>query len=104
MRLDWKDILTGWRNDLFPPKELKELIRKTQEERLNVCLNCPFNSTKGKINNFSYCTDCKCPLKKKAACLHCQCPKEYWLAVAEPEESKQIQETIKNQDDEPSNT
>lgn len=99
--LKWKDILSGWRNDLFPPKELKALIRSTQEERLAICTNCPFNSTHGRITSYSRCMDCGCPLKKKTACLHCECPQLKWLAVATEEEEKKINNQL-NKENEPS--
>jgi hypothetical protein len=90
MKIVWKDILEGWKYDLFPPKHLEELIRQTQDERLAICLNCPFNSTEGKINSISYCKDCKCPLKKKTACLHCECPQKKWLAQLTEAESNEL--------------
>ena len=102
--MEWKQILEGWRNHLFPPSELKKLIRQTQEDRLNICLNCPFNSTKGRINMFSKCNDCGCPLKQKTACLHCKCPQDKWLPIAEKEQSEAINEYIKTKDNEPNNT
>lgn len=90
MGLNWKHILEGWRNNLFPPKELRELIRKTQEERLEICKTCPYNSTPDKINMFSTCKECGCPLKAKTACLHCQCPLNKWLLQLTKEESEEI--------------
>jgi len=44
-----KKILEGWKNDIFPATEMKELIRETQAQRLAVCLNCPFNSSETRV-------------------------------------------------------
>lgn len=98
MRIVWKEILEGWRNDLFPPEEIKDKIRQTQEQRLNICKRCPFNSTPNKINNISYCKDCGCPLKKKSACLHCECPQQKWFAELTEEEVKTLK-TKNNQNE-----
>lgn len=88
--MEWNKILEGWRNNLFPPKELKELIKTTKEERLEICKNCPFNSTHGKITGFSKCKSCGCPLQSKSACLSCQCPEDKWGAVTTKEEHQEI--------------
>jgi hypothetical protein len=88
------EILEGWRNDLFPPEQLKEIIIKTQEERLSICKDCTHNSTNGKITAFSYCKDCGCPLKKKTACLSCNCPISKWDAIVTKEEDENIKKTI----------
>jgi len=90
MRIVWKEILEGWRNDLFPPEEIKEKIRLTQEQRLEICKSCPLNSTPNKIRTISYCKDCGCPLKKKSACLHCECPQKKWLAELTEDEVKTL--------------
>jgi len=98
--MNFKQILEGWKNDLFPAKDLKELIRSTQAERQSICKGCPMNSTPGEINLLSYCKDCGCPLKKKTACLSCSCPLEKWMFVITPEEDKDLQKTIKYKSDE----
>ena len=90
MRLVWKEILEGWRNDLFPSDKLRDIIRTTQEERLAICKDCPFNSSRGKINILSHCTDCGCPLQKKSACLSCECPKKKWIAVISKKDDQDI--------------
>lgn len=94
MKIVWKDVYEGNRNRFFPPEHLKGLIKETQKERLSICKNCPFNNTQGKINNFSTCTACGCPLKSKTACLHCECPKGYWLKQLTKEESNEIEEQL----------
>lgn len=104
MKLVWKDIISGWKNDLFPAKELEKLIRQTQEERQTICKGCPFNSTPDKMNILSTCKDCGCPLKKKTACLHCTCPQGKWLPVTKQEETEAINEYIKTKENESNNT
>lgn len=101
MKLNIKQIIEGWKNDIFPEKEMREIIRQTQEERLAICLTCPFNSSEERITNFSYCKNCGCPLKKKSACLSCECPEKKWLAVATKEENDNINIQL-NQENEPS--
>lgn len=97
--MKWSEILEGWRNDLFPPAQLKELIEQTQKERLAICLNCPYNSTEGKIMWRSTCKKCGCPLKKKTACLKCQCPIEKWMAEMDVDAEQKILKTINNEPD-----
>lgn len=100
MKLNFKQIFEGWKNDLFPSEHLKDLIRETQNTRGEICKNCPHNSTPGEINSFSRCKDCGCPLKKKTACLSCSCPLQKWMFVLTPEEDKQIDDKIKYKNDE----
>lgn len=90
MKIVWRDVLNGWRNNLFPPEHLKELIKETQDHRLDICRDCPSNSSSGVVNTFSYCTDCGCPLKSKSACLHCECPQLKWLKQLTKEEEEEI--------------
>lgn len=91
MKLNFKEILEGWKNDLFPAENLKQIIRDTQEERLAICKTCPFNSTPNTITAFTRCKDCGCPLKKKTACLSCICPQEKWSNVLTPDEDTELQ-------------
>lgn len=97
--MNWKEIAEGWKNHFFPSKELKELIRATQEERLTICKDCLYNSTPKKINSFSKCNSCGCPLKQKSACLHCKCPIDKWLLVLTEEESKKINNQLNKEND-----
>lgn len=100
MKFNLKQVYEGWKNDLFPAKELKDVIRNTQAERLSICRTCPFNSTPNSITPFSTCKDCGCPLKKKTACLSCVCPQEKWLAHLTPEEDASLQTQINYKSDE----
>lgn len=93
------EIIEGWKNDLLPKEELKEIIRKNQQERLSICINCEFNSTEGKINFLSTCKKCGCFLKKKTACLSCKCPIKKWEAVLTNEEDKKLDSEINYKED-----
>lgn len=106
--MKFKQILEGFRNNLFPPEHLKEQILKVSSERLNHCIKCDFNSTPGKITSFSRCMSCGCFLTKKAACLSCNCGIEdfnkanntsvplKWTAVASVEEDYEIEKALEN--------
>jgi len=111
--VELKKILEGWRNDLIPPKELKEAILKISEERLSICRKCigydekgegcalPFTNPccnknvfvgKNKLNEDT--KGCGCPLQKKTKCLSCSCPVDNWVAVTTEEENRLI-DTLK---------
>ena len=70
--INLKEIVNGWYNHLT--KKNQEIA----ETRLNICLPCDSNSTKGKINITSTCNDCGCILKAKAAGEHTACPQKKW--------------------------
>lgn len=87
MKIDWSNIIEGWRNQLIPPHKLKKLILKTAEERRLICDECEWNTKKiHQHKNRSFidrCTDCGCPLIAKTKCLCCSCELEFpkWEAV-----------------------
>ncbi len=72
------EIYEGWRNHLFPPLHLKEIIKDTSEYRLKICKECPEHSSNKvgyETSRFDeHCTDCKCTLSAKTKCLSCRCP------------------------------
>ena len=79
-------IKEGWRNKLFPPEKIKDLIEEVSLERMKICEECPFISTKHKTIRFDvHCTDCGCTLSAKTKCLNCACPKGKWEAIKEEE-------------------
>lgn len=96
MKINVSEIVEGFRNDMFPPKKLKALIEQTAVERLSICLNCPFNSSCGKITRMSRCKDCGCFLTKKAKCLSCSCPQGKWGAVVTEEVETKIDKALEN--------
>lgn len=71
-------IAEGWRNNLIPPEEIKDVIKKVSEQRLFICSTCEYHS---RFHNVLYrpddhCTHCGCTLSAKTACLSCKCPLE----------------------------
>ena len=76
-------IKEGWRNNLFPPEEIKDLINEVSLERMKICEECPFHSKNHKphIRPDAHCTDCGCTLSAKTKCLNCACPKGKWEAI-----------------------
>lgn len=89
--MELKQVMEGWRNNLFPHENLKEAIKKAQEERMAICNACPYISTKHKTVRLDvHCTDCGCTLSAKTACLSCECPQKKWLAELSEEELKEI--------------
>lgn len=111
MKIEPSKILEGLNNHLFPPKEMKAAIEEVAKQRLEICKNCPFNSTPGKIKSWSRCDACGCFLRLKTKCLSCNCGIEVhnqdnpdnqlplkWLAIATKEENEKIQTYIKEND------
>lgn len=108
-------IAEGFRNHLFPPKEIEEKILEVSGERLAKCMGCPFNSTPAKINVYSKCKACGCFLIPKSKCLSCNCGLETynknhpheeplpleWMAVLTDEEEDTILNNINTKQDEP---
>jgi hypothetical protein len=72
-------IMEGWRNKLVPPEELRDIIAAATKERLAICRECPFHSSK--LNTMrldEHCAHCGCTLSAKTACLTCMCPTAKW--------------------------
>ena len=87
-------IYEGWKNNLLPPKKLKELIKQTSAQRLEVCNNCDYHSDNRKnyktVRPDKHCTHCGCTLSAKTKCLSCACPLNKWEALISSEEEEQI--------------
>ena len=99
MKLNFSQIFEGWRNDLFPPEELKSIILSVSEERINICEQCPAHSKHhNTIRKVVHCTDCGCPLSKKTKCLSCECPLKKWMALMDEDKESEI---LKSFDDVP---
>ena len=93
--INFSQIYEGWRNNLIPPSNLKDLIKATSEERINICLNCPHHSKFHKtVRPDDHCTNCGCTLAAKTKCLSCSCPLNKWVAIATGEEEEQIKNII----------
>lgn len=107
MKIDFKGLLEGMRNSLFPPAEIKEKIEETAAARIAICKECPNYSPTAISNGYKtsrpdiFCTDCGCNLEFKTKCLHCACPIEKWGALLEETEE---QELIKKLNDEKKNS
>lgn len=86
-----QQIIEGWRNHVVPPEELKEVIKITSEERMNICNDCEHISTKhSSIRLDVHCTNCGCTLSAKTKCLSCNCPLNKWTAVISEEQQNII--------------
>lgn len=82
--MSWiQQVVQGWKNDIFPAKELKEAIHKMSEERLSICRVCPQNSVNAGTSplvKMEYCKKCGCLLAKKTRSPTSKCPLNKWEA------------------------
>ena len=106
--MELNHIYEGWRNKLFPPKELKEQIQKVSEMRMDICRSCEHNSKFYKsIRPDEHCVICGCTLSAKTSCLSCSCPVYKWREVMTSEQEEEIKhsheqkEEVGNKDDTP---
>ena len=102
MALNWEHIWEGWRNNIIPPKRIKNYILRTSKERLSVCRECEWHSSKQRtIRIDEHCTVCGCPLKALTKCLSCNCSIEEfgelpkWEAVTSFQEEEDFNEQTK---------
>jgi hypothetical protein len=90
----FSQIYEGWRNNLLPPKKLKEEINRISNERISICKQCEHHSANKKnyktIRVDAHCTECGCTLSAKTKCLSCSCPLNFWEAVATLEQEEQM--------------
>ena len=94
-KINWSQILEGWRNKLIPQEHLKELINSVSTERMEICNACKFNSInrpKKYIRPDVFCTICSCTLSAKTKCLSCSCPVDKWSEVLTEEEEELLNE------------
>jgi hypothetical protein len=103
MKWNIKQIVEGYRNKLFPPEHLKELIEHVAGERKAICDECPHNSSVAKREGRwvsvspclgEHCMQCGCCLDAKQKCLSCECPLHKWLAVSSEEENEEIKSIL----------
>ena len=91
MKINFPQIYEGWRNHLFPAKDMIKLIKDVGEERMSICEDCALISTKHKTTRPDvHCTDCGCTLSAKTRCLSCECPLKKWGAYIKTQEEEQI--------------
>ena len=84
------DLVKGVTEGLYNSVVLNEAIEEMAQERLSKCINCPFNSTPGKIVNISKCKGCGCFLKLKSRVPTATCGlKEY--NQNHPDDQREIQ-------------
>jgi hypothetical protein len=94
------EIYEGWRNHLFPPKQLKKLIKEIHTTRLIICRGCGFNSKNQKrffLRRDEHCTQCGCTLSAKTKCLSCCCELDFpkWVCVLTEQQEEEINEANK---------
>jgi hypothetical protein len=96
MNINFSQIYEGWKNNLFPAKEMRSYIKQIGDERMAICESCEFISTKHEtIRPDVHCTECGCTLAAKTKCLSCWCPKNKWGAVvASQEEEQQLKKEV----------
>jgi hypothetical protein len=94
--MNFSQIYEGWRNNLFPPSHIKELIRETAERRINICLACPHHSKNHKtpLRPDDHCTHCGCTLAAKTKCLSCSCPLDRWMALMTEDEEENVKNIL----------
>lgn len=95
--INWKHVLEGWSNHLFPQEKLREMIKENSDERLIICRSCKHHSSNKKTLRIDeHCLICGCPLKALTKCLSCNCSLEdinqppLWTAVITNEEEEQF--------------
>lgn len=94
MKINFSQIYEGWKNNLFPSAHMKPLIEEVSAERMLICNECPYISTKqDRTRRDVHCTNCGCTLSAKTRCLTCECPIGKWHAVID---DKDKENEIKN--------
>jgi hypothetical protein len=87
-------IYEGWKNNLFPAKELKKIINKVHKERMDICNKCDEHSPNKigykTIRVDNHCTVCLCTTNIKTKCLSCECPLGYWKAELNENQEQEI--------------
>lgn len=92
--MNFKQIYEGWRNKLVPPAHLRDTINKVSEERLEICKDCEWHSSKHNTPTRpdDHCTNCGCNLDAKSKCLSCSCPLDHWGSVIEYEDEQKFKQ------------
>lgn len=99
--IDFEKVYEGWRNHLFPPAYLKEMITKVAAERIAICEECYYHSKHHpSFRPDAHCTECLCTLSAKTKCLSCECPLQEpkWKAVVTEEEEEIMESTLENEE------
>ena len=48
MKINFPQIYEGWKNNLFPAKDMRDWIKQVGKERMAICEDCALISTKHK--------------------------------------------------------
>lgn len=96
MKINFSQIYEGWKNNLFPAADMKEHIKQVGKERMAICEECEFISTKHEsVRPDVHCIECGCTLAAKTKCLSCACPLNKWKAVvSSQEEEEQLKKEV----------
>lgn len=90
MKINFSQIYEGWKNNLFPSKDMKPLIEQVAKERMDICEKCPMHSKNFRTKRVDeHCRDCGCTLSAKTRCLSCECPQNRWTAVIDSQEKEE---------------
>lgn len=98
--ISFSQIYEGWRNQLVPPKDMKQAIEDVSRERLDVCSKCEHYSENVRKKGLSalrpdvHCTNCGCTLSAKTRCLSCSCPIGFWKEIVSQDEEESIKKKI----------
>lgn len=85
------EIYEGWKNNLLPSKELKDIIAKVSSERMTICNACEHHSKNHtNVRPDAHCTNCGCTLSAKTKCLSCACPLKKWTAILTNKQEEEI--------------
>ena len=63
-----EEIYNGWKNYIFPNKEMEELAKK----RAAICVDCP------KLKSNNICSVCGCYIPAKTRSKTSRCPLSKW--------------------------
>jgi len=95
MKINFSQVYEGWKNNLFPAKEMRAHLKKIGEERMAICNECELISTKHKsVRPDVHCTNCGCTLAAKTKCLSCSCPLKKWEEVMSIDEEDALKKEI----------
>ena len=86
---------------MYPPEHLRKQILEVSKERLVICRECEWHSSRhSTLRPDEHCTDCGCLLRAKTKCLSCGCDQGKWDAVITEEEENFINNEGDEQTDE----
>lgn len=69
--MNFDEIIVGWKNYIFPNKEVEELAKK----RLKICLD---KTICEKLSNTYSCKICRCYMPAKVRSVKSKCPLRHW--------------------------